>query len=247
MTRRKVLIADDHARTRGAVVEALNSSDDFIVCAEASTADSAVDLALQVLPDLCLLDINMPGNGISAAARICALLPNARVVMLTVSRQDTDLFDALRAGASGYLLKDLSEEQLVENLKRVLAGEACLPGTLVVKLIDEFRTREDRKIQMNRDRAVKLTTREWEVLKLMKSGAGTAEIGEQLSISVSTVRTHVSAILRKLSVRNRRAVFERLDDVALRGGRSGAGGLVDDSPMASRQPARSARSSVYAK
>jgi DNA-binding NarL/FixJ family response regulator len=212
VTTRKVLVADDHARTRGAVVAALNRSDCFEVCAEASTADGAVDTALETMPDLCLLDINMPGNGISAAARISALLPSVAIVMLTVSRQDTDLFDALRAGASGYLLKDLSEERLVEDLQRVLDGEACLPGTLVVKLVDEFRSREERKIQMNKDRAVKLTTREWEVLKLMRSGAGSVEIASELSISVSTVRSHVSAILRKLRVKNRRAVLDRLDD-----------------------------------
>jgi DNA-binding NarL/FixJ family response regulator len=212
VTPHSVLLADDHARTRGAVAAALNASEEFVVCAEASTADAAVDLALHEGPDICLLDINMPGNGISAAARISALLPGASIVMLTVSRQDSDLFDALRAGASGYLLKDLSEQQLVGNLKRVLAGEACLPGTLVVKLVDEFRGREERKIQLERDREVRLTTREWEVLERMRAGSGTAEIAESLSISASTVRSHVSAILRKLRVRNRKAVFDRLEE-----------------------------------
>lgn len=206
-----VLIADDHSRTRGTVAAALNRSEDFSVCAEASDAASAVDLALRDAPDLCLLDINMPGNGITAAARITALLPEVRIVMLTVSRQDSDLFDALRAGASGYLLKDLDDEQLVENLKRVLAGEACLPGSLVVKLIEEFRERECRKIQMDKGRTARLSRREWEVLELMRSRIGTAEIADRLSISPSTVRSHVSAILRKLQIRNRKAVFGRLD------------------------------------
>jgi DNA-binding NarL/FixJ family response regulator len=206
-----VLVADDHARTRGVVIAALNQSAEFHVCAEASDADSAIDLALSEVPDICLLDINMPGNGIAAAARITALLPDVAIVMLTVSRQDSDLFDALRAGASGYLLKDLDEIQLVDNLKRVLDGEACLPGTLVVKLIEEFRNREYRKIQLEEGRHARLSKREWQVLELMRAGDSTPTIASRLEISPSTVRSHVSAILRKLQVRNRKAVLERLE------------------------------------
>jgi DNA-binding NarL/FixJ family response regulator len=207
----RVLVADDHVRTRGVVTAALERSDEFTVCGEASDADGAIDLALREVPDICLLDINMPGNGIAAAARITALLPEVAIVMLTVSRQDSDLFDALRAGASGYLLKDLDDVQLVDNLKRVLRGEACLPGTLVVKLVEEFRDREYRKIQLEQGRQARLSKREWQVLELMRTGRRTLEIAEDLEISPSTVRSHVSSILRKLQVRNRKVVLERLD------------------------------------
>ena len=133
-----VLLADDHARTRAMVRAALEKRGDFRVCAEAADADSALLEAERAQPDVCLLDINMPGSGIAAAARITAALPGTAVVMLTVSRQDEDLFDALRAGASGYLLKGMDEDRIGDALHRVLNGEATLPGTLVARLVEEF-------------------------------------------------------------------------------------------------------------
>ena len=125
--------------------------------------------------------------------------------MLTVSRQDEDLFDALRAGASGYLLKGIDEDAIGDALQRVLAGEATLPGTLVARLVDEFRDREQRRIAVPDGQTARLTGREWDVLELMRKGASTAEISERLFVSPTTVRSHVSAILRKLGVPNREA------------------------------------------
>ena len=119
---------------------ALEADGEFVVCAEAPDAPSAVAAAERELPRVCLLDINMPGSGIAAAAAITAALPDTAVVMLTVSRQDSDLFDALRAGASGYLLKDLDEKRISGALRQVLDGEAVLPGTLVARLVEEFAT-----------------------------------------------------------------------------------------------------------
>jgi DNA-binding NarL/FixJ family response regulator len=206
-----VLLADDHARTRAMVRIALEESGEFRVCAEASDADSAVAGAKREHPDVCLLDINMPGNGIAAAAEITGALPNTAVVMLTVSRQDDDLFDALRAGASGYLLKGLDEASIGDALRRVLAGEATLPGTLVSRLVDEFRDREQRRVAMPDGQAARLTGREWDVLELMRKGASTAEISERLFVSPTTVRSHVSAILRKLGVPTREAAIKLLD------------------------------------
>src|ERR1700688_3094636 len=141
-----VLLADDHARTRGLVRGALEATPEFRVCAEASNADEAMESADREHPDVCLLDINMPGSGIAAAARISAALPTASIVMLTVSRKDDDLFDALRAGAMGYILKGTDDQSLVDSLRRVLSGEASLPGSLVARLVEEFRDREHHRV-----------------------------------------------------------------------------------------------------
>ena len=208
-----VLVADDHARTRAMVRQALERTGDFRVCCEAADALGAVEGAERECPDACLLDINMPGNGIAAAARITAALPETSVVMLTVSRQDDDLFDALRAGASGYLLKGLDEDTIGESLQRVLAGEATLPGTLVARLVDEFRDREQRRVAVPSGQAARLTGREWDVLELMRKGASTNEIGERLFVSPTTVRSHISAILRKLGVPSREAAIKLLDGI----------------------------------
>jgi len=189
---------------------ALETRGDFRVCAEAADADAALVAAEQEQPDVCLLDINMPGSGIAAAGRISAALPDTAVVMLTVSRQDEDLFDALRAGASGYLLKGMDEDRIGDALHRVLNGEATLPGTLVARLVEEFRDREYRRVAVVEGPAARLTGREWDVLELMRKGATTTEISERLFVSPTTVRSHVSAILRKLGVSNREAAIKLL-------------------------------------
>ena len=125
----RVLLADDHARTRALVRGGLERTSEFVVCAEAANADEAVIAAERERPEVCLLDINMPGSGIAAAARISAALPETSVVMLTVSRKDDDLFDALRAGASGYLLKGLDENAMDVRV-RIKAGDQLQQGAL---------------------------------------------------------------------------------------------------------------------
>ena len=207
----RVLIADDHPPTRAGVKAALEK-DGFVVCAQAADARAAIEAARSERPDVCLLDIHMPGDGIHAAETISRELPDAAVVMLTVSRTDADLFNALRAGASGYLLKDIDPVRLPLALRGVLEGEAALPRRLVALLIEEFRERKRRRrIPLVGRRGVELTDREWEVLQLMRQGAQTEEIAARLFISPVTVRTHVSAILRKLHVPTREAAIELLE------------------------------------
>ena len=199
-----VLIADDHPPTRAGIRLSLEESGRFTVCSEAATADAAVQEACRLQPDVALLDIRMPGNGISAAYEIATACPDTSVVMLTVSRDDADLFAAVRAGARGYLLKDIDPDRLPNALEGVLAGEAALPRGLVARLIDEFRSRE--RISLRRQGPLgQLTDREWSVLRLMQQGKSTAEMASELEVSPVTVRTHVSAILRKLRVSDRAA------------------------------------------
>ena len=154
----------------------------------------------------------MPGNGIVAALEITSQLPKTAVVMLTVSRDDDDLFAALRAGAAGYLLKDTDPERLPMALLGVLRGEGALPRTLVARLVEEFRGRGKRRLPLSGSRSVELTPREWQVLEGLRDGLSTEEISERLFVSQVTVRTHVSAILKKLKVPDRAAAIKLLEE-----------------------------------
>jgi DNA-binding NarL/FixJ family response regulator len=154
----------------------------------------------------------MPGRGVSAAAAITSRLPGTAVVMLTVSRDDDDLFAALRAGAVGYLLKDIPPERLPEALRAVLRGEAAMPRALVARLMDEFRSRGSRRVTALGGRPVQLTAREWEVLDGMREGLSTAELADRLHVAPVTIRTHVASILRKLRVPDRAAAVRLVQD-----------------------------------
>ncbi len=204
----RVLIADDHPLARIGARGALEGHG-WTVCAEAVDAYSAVEAALRERPDVCLLDIQMPGGGIWAAAEIAQHVPEAAIVMLTVSRSDADLFDALRVGASGYLLKDTDPDRLPLALRGVLDGEAALPRNLVSLVIREFRQRE-RHRPLRRRRGLELTEPEWEVVELMHEGLSTFEMADRLLIEPSAVRAHVASILDKLQVSSRRAAVKLL-------------------------------------
>ena len=187
----------------------------FDVCAEADDAHGAVTAVLRERPDLCLLDVNMPGGGIRAAGEIARQLPGCPVVMLTVSRSDTDLFDSLHAGAAGYLLKDTDPERLPHALRGVLAGEAAIPRSLVARVLDEVRTRgRRRRVPQLGARGVELTSREWEVLDLLAQELSTAEIAKRLFVSPVTVRRHISSILDKLRVGDRKSAVRLFRDAA---------------------------------
>lgn len=174
------------------------------VCAEAAGASEAVEAALRERPDACILDVHMPGGGTSAASMISSRVPRIVVLMLTVSRDDEDLFESLRRGAAGYLLKDMDPAELPRAVHAALEGEGVLPGSLAASLIDEFRARPRtrRLARQPRDRP-DITPREWEVLELLCDGATTAEMASRLFLSQVTVRRHVSSILAKLGASSR--------------------------------------------
>ena len=205
-----VLIADDHPPTRDDVRRALESDGRFSVCAEAADAAGAVQAAVRTQPDVCLLDVQMPGGGIAAAWEIAARLPQAKIVMLTVSEADSDLFTALRAGAGGYLLKTMDLRRLPDALEGVCAGEAAMQPRLVARVVERFRTPEPRWRQTTAGEPgqQRLTSREWQVLDLLAQGYSTAEIARRLVLSATAVRVHIAAIVRKLGVPDRAAAVE---------------------------------------
>jgi DNA-binding NarL/FixJ family response regulator len=206
----RVLIADDHAPTREDVRQALAGDERFRVCRTVADAAEAVQAAVRERPDVCLLDIRMPGSGLAAAWEIAARLPGAKIVMLTVSDEDTDLFSALRAGADGYLLKTMNLRRLPDALYGVCSGEAAIPRTLVARMVEQMHGREPRwrPLAAHSFAEGRLTSRQWEVLELLAQGRSTAEIAKKLVLSASAVRAHITSIVRKLKVPNREAAAE---------------------------------------
>lgn len=202
----RVLVADDHAYTRAGIRLALEQ-DGFEVCGEAATGRRAVEEVLATTADIALLDIHMPdGTGVWAAYEITEASPQTAVVMLTYSRDDDDLFSALRAGASGYLLKDMDPDRLGTSLRSILAGEAVFPRSLMTKVAGHFTEPTGQRAEP----AQQLTAREAQVGDMLCTGATTDEIAEQLSMSAVTVRVHISNIVKKLRVANRDEAAELL-------------------------------------
>ena len=200
----RVLIADDHAPTREDVRRALTQGG-LIVCAEAADAARAVKQALETKPDICLLDLRMPGSGVAAAWEISARLPTTKVVMLTVSDDDASLFGALRAGAVGYLVKDLDFSLLPRELQDVADGKAAIPRALVARMVKQLHANDPRfrTTTVGGEFGMRLTSREWDVLAGLADGQSTREIGRDLQLKQSGVRAHISAIVRKLGVSDR--------------------------------------------
>jgi DNA-binding NarL/FixJ family response regulator len=194
----RVLIADDHAPTRASVRSILEEDGRFVVCAEAADAPNAVLASVREQPDLCLLDIRMPGSGIAAAWEISARLPDSNLVMLTVSEDDSDLFAALRAGASGYLLKDMDPARLPHALWDVANGNAALPRPLLSRVLGHFRDPSAKRRSPVAADGPRLTSREWEVLELLRAGLDTARIARRLALTHATVRSHRARIMQKL-------------------------------------------------
>jgi DNA-binding NarL/FixJ family response regulator len=205
--RLRVLIAHHHPATRAGVHESLESAE-FLILGEAADAAGAVELALRERPDVCLLDPELPGNGIKAAEKITSTMPGVSVVMLSRCDRTGGLLDALRAGAVGYLLLETDPERLPHALRGVISGEAAIPRRLVARLIEEFRARESRRVISTAEGpAAALTSREWEVVEMLRDGLSSAQMADRLLLSPVTVRRHISRVAQKLGADDRRSLL----------------------------------------
>jgi len=199
----RVLIADDQALVRAGFREIVGSADDLTVVGEAANGAEAVRLAAVHRPDVVVMDIRMPElDGIEATRRITAELAGVRVLVLTTFDLDEYVFAALRAGASGFLLKDTPSAELLAAIRVVAAGDALLAPGVTRRLIAEFAARPDRP-SPRADLITAITTREREVLALVAAGLSNAEIGLRLHITAGTAKTHVGRLMLKLAARDR--------------------------------------------
>ena len=187
------------------------ASGGFEVVGVGADALEAIALVARHRPDVCILDIHMPGDGIAAARSIASEAPETVVVMLTVATDDDSLFAALRSGAQGYLLKGTDREVMLDMLRSVLRGEPALSPGLAMRILDEFRCGANRRVFVPNRGNVSLTVREAEVLELLRQGLGTAVIARRLFISAVTVRSHIAAVMRKLDANDRDAALKMFD------------------------------------
>ncbi|MEE1667322.1 response regulator [Streptomyces sp. NPDC003631] len=200
----RVLIADDQMMVRQGFTVLLNARPGIEVVGQAVDGEEAVAMVAELAPDVVLMDIRMPGlGGIEATRRITADAPHPRVLVLTTFDLDEYVYDALRAGASGFLLKDASADQLAEAVRVVAAGDALLAPGITRRLIAEFSRLTDAPRAPLKQRVGDLTERETEVLALIAQGLSNAEIAGSLVVAEQTVKTHVGRILVKLGLRDR--------------------------------------------
>jgi DNA-binding NarL/FixJ family response regulator len=199
----KLIVADDHALARGGLKAMLGAEDDIEVVGEAADGGEAVDLALKLRPDVVVMDIRMPKvDGIEATRRLRAHNGAPNVLVLTTFDLDEYVYEALRAGAGGFMLKDAAPSQLAEAVRTVAAGESLLAPAVTRRLVERF-VRRPPADAVREQEFSDLTDRELEVLTLIARGLSNAEIGEQLFLSEATVKTHVTRILSKLGLRDR--------------------------------------------
>jgi DNA-binding NarL/FixJ family response regulator len=197
MTERiRVVVVDDHPMFRAGVVASLTAQPEIDVVGEGASADEARALAERLTPDVCLLDITMPGGGLNAARDITAATPQVKVVMLTVSEDQDDLLAAMKAGASGYVLKGATSAELASVLRNVNAGEVYVAPSLAWGLLREMSRPKSAPLD-------ELSAREREVLELVAAGLSNQEIGERLSLAEKTIKHYMTSILSKLRVRSR--------------------------------------------
>lgn len=201
----RVLLADDQALFREGLDTLLSVHKDIEVIGQASNGQEAVDLALKLRPDVILMDMQMPIlNGIAATRRLKQSLPECRIIVLTTFNDNETIFDALRAGAVGYLLKDVGSAQLAESVRATARGESILDPSVAAKLVAEF-SRVSSLVGGTSSEILPepLSEREIELLRLIASGLSNREIGETLFITEGTVKNHITHILGKLGVRDR--------------------------------------------
>jgi DNA-binding NarL/FixJ family response regulator len=201
----RILLVDDQPLFRSAIAALVAEQHDMVVVGEAQNGLEAVERARELEPDLIVMDVDMPTmGGVEATRLICEQQPDIKVIMLTVSESDDDLFDAIRYGAAGYLLKDLRPEQLYDMLRAAIRNETPLSPAIAGRLVGEFRTKGRRAATTPEPPpAPPITRRELEILQLVADGLSNKEIGRQLFITEGTVKNHVHNALEKLQVENR--------------------------------------------
>ena len=213
----RVLICDDHALFRRGLIMVLESEEGIDVVAEAEDCEEAIEKAEEAAPDVVLMDVRMPRmSGIEATRAIADAVPTAKILMLTVSDEEEDLYEAVKAGATGYLLKEISIEEVANAIRAVVTGQSLISPSMASKLLSEFNNLA--KQAQQKVLVPKLTERELQVLKLVAQGMSNREVAEELFISENTVKNHVRNILEKLHLHSRMeavvyAVREKLLDI----------------------------------
>ncbi|HLF99196.1 MAG TPA: response regulator transcription factor [Acidimicrobiia bacterium] len=200
----RVLVCDDHALFRRGLNMILDTESGIEVVAEAEDGVEAVEKAMQLTPDVVLMDVRMPRlSGIEAAARVRESVPSAKILMLTVSDEEEDLYEAVKAGANGYLLKEISIEEVADAIRAVTQGQSLISPSMASKLLQEFNVLSKQADDRSSPHAPKLTERELEVLQLVAQGLSNRKIADKLYISENTVKNHVRNMLEKLHVHSR--------------------------------------------
>ena len=215
----RVLIADDQALFRRGLYVVLGTEDGIEVVGEAENGEEAVAKSEELAPDVVLMDVRMPKvNGIDAARTIRGIAPTTKILMLTVSDEEDDLYEAIKAGATGYLLKEISIEEVASAIRAVHGGQSLISPSMASKLLTEFASMIKRTDDRQQVPTPRLTDREMEVLKLVAKGLNNRDIAKQLFISENTVKNHIRNILEKLQLHSRMeavvyAVREKLLDI----------------------------------
>lgn len=215
----RVMICDDHALFRRGLTMVLEAEDGIEVVGEAEDGADAIAKAEELAPDVVLMDVRMPQvSGIEATRAIAENVPTTRILMLTVSDEEDDLYDAIKAGATGYLLKEISIEEVASAIRAVISGQSLISPSMASKLLTEFTNLSKRADERQSVPTPRLTERELEVLKLVAQGLTNRDIAAELYISENTVKNHVRNILEKLHLHSRMeavvyAVREKLLDI----------------------------------
>jgi two-component system NarL family response regulator len=200
----RVLVADDHALFRRGLQMVLEQEPDIELVGEASDGAEAVAKAQELMPDVILMDVRMPKrSGIEAAGQIKDLLPHVKILMLTISDEEADLYEAIKAGASGYLLKEIPIEEVADAVRSVWAGQSRISPSMASKLLNEFAAMSKTAGERPQVPTPRLTDREMEVLKLVAKGMNNRDIAKDLYISENTVKNHIRNILEKLHLHSR--------------------------------------------
>ena len=200
----RVLVVDDHALFRRGLEIVLAEEPDIRVIGEAGDGAEAVLKAADLLPDIILMDVRMPRrSGIEACTSIKEVVPSAKIIMLTISDDEADLYDAIKAGASGYLLKEISIDEVAAAIRSVAGGQSLISPSMASKLLTEFATMIKKGDERQQVPAPRLTDRELEVLKLVAKGLNNRDIAKELFISENTVKNHIRNILEKLQLHSR--------------------------------------------